>query len=389
MGYFRQCRHSKALSGICLSLIAVTVIVTLLTDYYWNRTIFKQKPLFATATVAKKQQCEQKSNIVFVKTHKTASTSLHCIFCRYGYTNGLSFVFSKFNTQNGHLRHTPLRQDRLLPPNGGAVVGSPSKYNILTGHVTYSKARIDQLMEDGAKYVTILREPARQIESHANFFGYAGHTAEGIASFSRDPSHFENGGKAGSRNNQIRELGLSLSDTANETIVNKTIHKLNNEFDLVLITEYFEESLILLKKLLCWEFEDIIYLAKNRRLERDEITDEIRQQIYDWSRADFLLYRYFNNTLWKKIREYGSGFKDELQKFRSYLKGTHDTCTMTQNVQINTMNKIKHLEYSTKNQSMSCRHLAKSAVEWFQLIAMRQYPRLSREFSLINRSKDS
>ena len=37
------------------------------------------------------------------------------------------------------------------------------------------------------------------------------------------------------------------------------IDRTEREFDLIMITEYFDESLILLKRLLRWEFQDIVY----------------------------------------------------------------------------------------------------------------------------------
>lgn len=47
------------------------------------------------------------------------------------------------------------------------------------------------------------------------------------------------------------DLGLSYRYFQNYTAVKNYINFLNKEFDLVMIMDYFDESLVLLKRLLC------------------------------------------------------------------------------------------------------------------------------------------
>ena len=42
--------------------------------------------------------------------------------------------------------------------------------------------------------------------------------------------------------------------------------ELDAQFDLVLILERFDESLVLLQDLMCWPTEDIVYLKQNERI---------------------------------------------------------------------------------------------------------------------------
>ena len=39
-----------------------------------------------------------------------------------------------------------------------------------------------------------------------------------------------------------------------------------SEFDLVLLAERFDESLVVMKDLLCWDIEDIMYLKVRRQV---------------------------------------------------------------------------------------------------------------------------
>ena len=56
------------------------------------------------------------------------------------------------------------------------------------------------------------------------------------------------------------DLGFNISLLDDFNFVDKSIEYLNNEFDVVLIAEQFDESLIVMKEHLCWNTEDILYL---------------------------------------------------------------------------------------------------------------------------------
>ena len=45
-----------------------------------------------------------------------------------------------------------------------------------------------------------------------------------------------------------------------------SFRELDAQFDLVLILERFDESLVLLQDLMCWPTEDIVYLKQNERI---------------------------------------------------------------------------------------------------------------------------
>lgn len=81
----------------------------------------------------------------------------------------------------------------------------------------------------------------------------------------------------------------------NETAIDAKIAELDSIFDLVMLQEFLDESLILLKNLLCWTTEDIITLKNNARKndQKMEMNDEIKQKIEIWNRADTKLYKFF------------------------------------------------------------------------------------------------
>ena len=67
------------------------------------------------------------------------------------------------------------------------------------------------------------------------------------------------------KNQQLWDLGLQHSAMESEEKVASKIQELDNQFNLVLLAERFDESLVLLAELLCWPLEDLRYLKQNAR----------------------------------------------------------------------------------------------------------------------------
>ena len=68
-----------------------------------------------------------------------------------------------------------------------------------------------------------------------------------------------------------------------------------------------EESLILLKKLLCWDVNDVRYFKLNVRLEdaRSQMTEATKAKLRQWLWADYALYNHFRHKLDQLIADYG------------------------------------------------------------------------------------
>ena len=61
------------------------------------------------------------------------------------------------------------------------------------------------------------------------------------------------------------DLGLDHQSFADEDAISDFIRKLEKQIDFVAIAEYFDESLVLIKRMLCWETEDIMYVKHRVR----------------------------------------------------------------------------------------------------------------------------
>nr|XP_006821643.1 PREDICTED: galactose-3-O-sulfotransferase 2-like [Saccoglossus kowalevskii] len=219
---------------------------------------------------------------------------------------------------------------RKYPPlNGG------KHYDILTNHVRYNRHEMEAVIPN-ATYITILRHPVNQIVSAFSYFRWAQvinryhGNKNALVTFMENPAKFPKYKMRfwwQSHNGQLYDLGFR-NNYANITddVIHKYIEILDKEMDLVLITEYFDESLLVLKKQLCWSMDDIIYIPKGVGTSRHILTQQTRDRIMQWNRGDFLLYEHFNRTLWEKITDYGPAFERDLQQFRDKRHTTMEEC---------------------------------------------------------------
>lgn len=259
-------------------------------------------------------KCKPRNYIFYLKTHKTGSSTMASIFFRYGDARNLTFVLPRGPISFSWPNRFHLSATIPLYAEDG---------KILTSHTRYNKAPVNLLFpKPKSKYITILRFPVNQFESVFEYYQLSvrlglKNTANPIETFLKNPTAFTRKQQFNLlRNPSMFDLGFDKKHFENRNAVTQYIKYIENEFDLVLINEYFDESLILLKNLLCWDLEDILYIKQKVRRKRVSLNDETKANILSWSHADLLLYNHFNTTLWRKISEEGPRFFEDLQLFR-------------------------------------------------------------------------
>jgi len=279
--------------------------------------------------------CKPVNNILFLKTHKTGSSTVTNILNRYGDTRNL--IFAVPASAKSYTFYWP---QSFVPKFTQPGWRAP---NILCNHARYNKITMNWLFpKETTRYITMLREPTHHFESVFNFFHLEKRflTLHNVASplekfLENEMSHLENLDSKQTtssirliRNPALFELGLDAKYHSNSTVVRNYIRFLQKEFDLVMLMEYFDESLILLKRRFCWKIQDILYFKLNERREKDkqELSSKTKKRIRKWNWGDALLYDFFNQTLWKMIKEEGSDFFADLAEFRKELDSIKRSC---------------------------------------------------------------
>lgn len=271
---------------------------------------------------------------MFLKTHKTGSSTLTNILNRYADNRELNVVLPAQDEVFAFYWPHQFQLNFVAP-----LKNLP---NILCNHARFNKIPMNIVLpKTRAKYITLLREPFSNYESVFYFFHldyYLKLKNDGLTTMdrflSRNISLVEMREmitkRPLARNPQSFDLGLELEYFENTTAVKKYIDFLDSEFDLVLILEHFDESLVLMKRLFCWDLKDILYIKQLERLNIDKnkeaITDDLKRKVRSWNSADKMLYSHFNATLWKRIHSEGPDFYKDLETFREELKQLQSVC---------------------------------------------------------------
>ena len=282
--------------------------------------------------------CQPIYHIYYLKTHKTGSTTLGTILLSYGIIRNHKIVLDPDLADMGW--PAPLKLNEV-----SSLVKS-DEAKIFVSHIRFNKGPVNSVFpKPKAKYITIVRHPVSHFKSAWVFYKISkvAHIPDNSTNtFLKSSDALQeiqkrlNNTKYSERflymsNSNLYDMGLEQENIQNMKLVESYIDKMEREFDLVLITEYFDESLILLKRLLCWEFQDIVYI-KLRVKEKDiNFGKKVEKNILNWNRADAILYDHFNRTFWRKVGEAGSTFDEELKLFRRINQKYQESCNSTEN----------------------------------------------------------
>ncbi len=107
----------------------------------------------------------------------------------------------------------------------------------------------------------------------------------------------------------------------------KSLHINGNQFHLVTVSGYMDESLVLLRRKLCWSVEDVIYIVLESIDSRQQVKFATDPKTHnEINPSDFYLYHYFLRKLLKTLAVQSEEFWSELYAFRIIIKRAKIFC---------------------------------------------------------------
>ncbi|XP_077326700.1 galactose-3-O-sulfotransferase 4-like [Lithobates pipiens] len=260
--------------------------------------------------------CQPKRHIVFLKTHKTAGSTILNLLHRYGDKNGLFFALpQKYQFNYPNLFHSR-RVKGINSPNR-------PQYDILCHHMRFNLPEVRKVMPTDSFYFTILRDPATMAESSFSYYrsvSSAFKKAPNFKAFISHPSHYYREGERSNhyaRNLLWFDLGFNPNAPFTVTLARAGARAVEGMFNLVLLAEYFDESMVLLKEELCWALDDVVTFKLNIRGSSRPLEPEEVKKLRAWNALDWYLYEYFNQTFWDKVERFGKERMDnEVMRLR-------------------------------------------------------------------------
>ena len=223
--------------------------------------------------------------------------------------------------------------DRKLLPQGYP--------DILCNHALFNQKPMKAVMPPDTSFITILRDPLENFPSAFEYMDVAyvnkmkgRTTSQNIDTFFHKindyfVTYYKKVGTVSYllRNGQFFDLGHRIQRVRTQNQVYPYIKEFERIFDHVLITEYFDESLILMKREFCWELEDVLYFKFLERTSGEtQLSATAEEKIRLWSHADVILYEHFKDRLLQEILKQGQDFYDEVEQLREFNKKMKEKC---------------------------------------------------------------
>ncbi|KAK7502888.1 hypothetical protein BaRGS_00005837, partial [Batillaria attramentaria] len=268
-------------------------------------------------------------HLFFLKVHKSASTTVMNVVYRFALSRQLNIMMPRTgNCLNGRNWTTA-----AVPLPAGV-----SRFDILCNHIPFfNEDMVRERIYPDSFFLAIVRYPFQQFVSAFYYFRDVFSFrllkripgSDPIATYLENPEKWEAPIEQGSEthNKMIRDFGMSRPNTLNEVYVGKYIQYLNDTFDLVLISERFDESMILMRRMLGWQLQDVIYIKENAHSHKTyNYTDEQKLSHKRFNMADYALYDHFSRLFEKRVAAEGRSFADEVKTFQKVRDSVDEFC---------------------------------------------------------------
>lgn len=279
--------------------------------------------------------CQAKTNVMFLKTHKTASSTILNILFRF--TERYELTAALPADQLFHLGYP----ERFVANFVEDFQSQGQNYNIMCNHLRFNPSEVHKVMAKNTFYFSILRNPIALLESSYVYYknvAPAFSKSKDVNEYLESPLkyyHKEDYRKnIYAKNNMWFDFGYDNNAEDNENYIQSVLDETEENFHLILIADYFDESMILLKHTLCWDLDDVIYFKLNSRSNEtvQALTPESKERVKKWCSLDWKLYLHFNQSFWRRIEE-TIGLEElekEVNGLRMRQKELMETCLLGQ-----------------------------------------------------------
>jgi len=140
---------------------------------------------------------------------------------------------------------------------------------LIASHLRFSED-VKKVLPNSTR-ITILRDPVEQFVSNFFFFHKIApfkdleENLSGLEEFFETPQKYyarQSWGQWMAKNSNFFDLGFR-NDDMKRVEIEKKVNATMEFYDFIMISDYFDESLILMKEKFCLDWEDVLVFAKN------------------------------------------------------------------------------------------------------------------------------
>ena len=255
----------------------------------------------------------------------------------------------------------------------------PLGYNILAVHNRWNYHQVASVMPANTMFVTTLRDPEtlfRSLYAYLEMDRYL--SLERFLQLQPIPdTRFQ--GVLG-RNQMLWDLGLPEEQLTDRKAIARLVASTESQFHLVLIAERLDESLVLLKHLLCWRTEDVVGLRLNARRPdaRGRLSRRGRKRLRRWLDGDYQLYNHFRRLFERRVAAFGEErMRREVAELRAANQRVTQICDMQTGDDTSlskdfVMYSKRVTGFQPRNRTQLCENLARAELSFVDLLRERQ-----------------
>ena len=213
---------------------------------------------------------DPKRKIGFLKTHKCASTTIQNILLRFGRANNLNFVLPAKHHFFGYQR-SPFKRSMI---RGTLWEKAGLEYDMFLLHSVWNHREISNTLSDHGDvfYFSIIRDPVELFRSWWDYISLDrqyNKTIEEYALSAVKDTNITSKKHPFGFNQILYDFGLPYKDMNDRLKVEDKIKEIDETFDLILLADkdYINDSIILLKDALSWEYQDMVNFQLNSQNE--------------------------------------------------------------------------------------------------------------------------
>ena len=236
-------------------------------------------------------------------------------------------------------------------------------HSMLFNHVQFSP-EVKKVLPDDSFWFTIIREPLSYFESAYGYFKADRLTGVDFVTFMMNHEKYMS--KLQTAGFVLYGLQIDLGFNRS-TDVDTVIKYMEDNFDLVIVTTYFDEGLCYLQKQLCWNVDDIVYLNQNQRSNKTIITPEQEAKFQSIVQRVIPVYAKVYHHFEKKFKEMPKTFDMDqgVKRLKEHIKLKKENCLKEDHATISDdeilipgYQPVPISSYKLKNHSTDCLLLA-------------------------------
>jgi len=245
--------------------------------------------------------------LIYLHIPKTGGTTFRDIIYRQYPSNNI-LTIPTLNQSNSIINNLSLNREKEL--------------DIIQGHLKYG---IHESLNKDIKYFTIFRDPIKRVLSTYYYIISQPNNPQNLSNNKKTMSIYDyiNSGVNPFLINGQTQLIAGKKCLINDPLIQSdellkmAKNNINKNFIFTGTTEKFDESILLIKRILNWK-NPYYSIANRTKIKPDynSIDIEIRNFIKEHNRLDIDLYNYVNRSINKKILEAGNDFVKDLKRFK-------------------------------------------------------------------------